>query len=143
MRVYTCIYTSPSPHSAVSPPSQVAPGMRIYTCAGLDVEAAADAVLDGTCAPLDFRWFIGRHKTLRTADAKWVSIACARPIALKQCLGLPKPLWHEVMELCGGECAALSRIELLKRDDLDEGEEPVNNIVEVVDDDDEDEEPVN
>ena len=111
---------------------EVAPGMRIYTCAGLDVEAAADAVLDGTCSPLDFRWFIGRHGPLRTSAAEWVSIACARPIALKQCLGLPKPLWHEVMELCGGECAALSRIELLKRTDLvdDEeeegGEEPVN-----------------
>ena len=97
---------------------EVAPGMRIYTCAGLDVEAAADAVLAGKCSPLDFRWFIGRHATLRTSGAEWVSIACARPIALKQCLGLPKPLWHEVMELCGGECAALSRIELLKRDDL-------------------------
>ena len=32
-------------------------------------------------------------------------------VALKQCLGLPKPLWHEVMELCGGECATLSRLE--------------------------------
>ena len=40
-------------------------------------------------------------------------------MALKQCLGLPKPLWHEVLELCGGEMGELSRIELLKRDDLE------------------------
>ena len=43
-------------------------------------------------------------------------------MALKQCLGLPKPLWHEVMELCGGELAAWSTIELRKRTDL-EGDE--------------------
>ena len=23
---------------------------------------------------------------------------------------LPKPFWHEVLELCGGECAELSRL---------------------------------
>ena len=77
-------------------------------------------MLDGSCSPLDFRWFVGRHGALSAARGEWVSMACARPVALKQCLGLPKPLWHEVMELCGGECADLSRIELLKRDDLEE-----------------------
>ena len=41
-------------------------------------------------------------------------------VALKQCLGLPKPLWHEVLEMCGGESAELSSIELTKRDDLGE-----------------------
>ena len=92
-------------------------------------------------SPLDFRWFMGRHKLLccnavlhplsqvqcnpriwsypllhavalgslnalcdlkepvlrdlSTQDFGWVSVACARPVALKQCLGLPKPLWHE------------------------------------------------
>ena len=48
------------------------------------------------------------------------AIACARPVALKQCLGLPKPLWHEVMELSGGELAEISRIELVKRTDLEQ-----------------------
>ena len=46
-------------------------------------------------------------------------MACARSVALKQCLGLPKPLWHEVLELCGGELGELSSIELLKRSDLE------------------------
>ena len=78
----------------------------------------ARLALDGRATPLDFRWFIGRQGPLRSAGSEWQSVACARPVALKQCLGLPKPLWHEVMELCGGECAALSAIELLKRDDL-------------------------
>ena len=39
-------------------------------------------------------------------------------MALKQCLGLPKPLWHEVLELCGNECREISGIEILKRSDL-------------------------
>lgn len=39
-------------------------------------------------------------------------------MALKQCIGLPKPLWHEVMELCGDELGVISSLELLKRDDL-------------------------
>ena len=43
-------------------------------------------------------------------------------MALKQCLGLPKPLWHEVLELCGGELAEISKMELLKRTDLEQPE---------------------
>ena len=39
-------------------------------------------------------------------------------MALKQCLSLPKPLWHEVLELCGKECREISGIEILKRIDL-------------------------
>jgi hypothetical protein len=35
---------------------------------------------------------------------------------------LPKPLWHEVLELSGGEARDVSRIEILKREDLDEEE---------------------
>ena len=80
------------------------------------------AVLAGTRRPLDFRWFVGRRSDLSTADGAWRSIACARPVALKQCLGLPKPLWHEVLELCGGELSELSRIEILKREDVEEGD---------------------
>ena len=99
---------------------ELAPGMRIFTCSGLDVEAAADAILDGRAAPLDFRWFIGRHCSLRCDEREWVAAACARPVALKQCLGLPKPLWHEVMELCGDWCAELSQIEIQKRTDLED-----------------------
>ena len=82
------------------------------------VEAIVEAVERGERSPLDFRWFVGVRKDICTDDGSWHPVACARPVALKQCLGLPKPLWHEVLELCGGELAELSRIELLKRDDL-------------------------
>ena len=95
---------------------ELAPGTRIFTGG---FEAAVAAVKAGTCRPLDFRFFIGRRKDVETRQGAWVPVACARPVALKQCLGLPKPLWHEVLELCGGEMAALSAIELLKRPDLE------------------------
>jgi len=49
---------------------------------------------------------------------KFQPVACARSIVLKQCISLPKPLWHEVMELCGGELEEVSSLELLKRDDI-------------------------
>lgn len=95
--------------------TEVAPGTRIYTGG---VEAAVEGVLAGTYSPLDFRWFVGRRKSVSTSGGAWCPVACSRPLALKQCLGLPKPLWHEVLETCGGEVAELSKIELLKRPDL-------------------------
>lgn len=49
---------------------------------------------------------------------KYQPVACARALALKQCIQLPKPLWHEVLELCGGDLARISKLELAKRDDL-------------------------
>jgi len=94
---------------------EVAPGTRIYTGGAA---AAIEGVLDGAFSPLDFRWFVGCYTGLSSETGDWTSMACARPIALKQCLGLPKPLWHEVMELAGGDSAAISRMELLKRTDL-------------------------
>ena len=97
--------------------TSVAPGTRIFEGG---VEAVVDGVLGGTIAPLDVRWFVGRHTELSAADGGWQAVACARTIALKQCLGLPKPLWHEVLELCGGEPAELSRLEIVKRPDVEE-----------------------
>jgi len=99
---------------------ELAPGTRIFTGG---VSAAIDGVLEGRYSPLDFRWFIGRHKGLSVSTGEWCAMACARPIALKQCLGLPKPLWHEVMELCGGENTVLSRMEFVKRKDLEDTDE--------------------
>uniref|UniRef100_A0A7S0LJD4 Selenoprotein O n=1 Tax=Coccolithus braarudii TaxID=221442 RepID=A0A7S0LJD4_9EUKA len=95
---------------------EVSPGTRIYRGGAL---AAIDAVKSGELSPLDFRWFVGRQTGISTAEAGWSAVACARPLALKQCLGLPKPLWHEVLELCGGDLAVWSQIELMKRTDLD------------------------
>ena len=65
---------------------------------------------------------------------KYQPVACARSIALKQCIQLPKPLWHEVLELCGGELKDISEFEQLKRDDI-----PYQFVSEDEDDDDDDE----
>eukprot|EP00521_Asterionellopsis_glacialis_P006257 CAMPEP_0195281968 /NCGR_PEP_ID=MMETSP0707-20130614/1058_1 /TAXON_ID=33640 /ORGANISM="Asterionellopsis glacialis, Strain CCMP134" /LENGTH=525 /DNA_ID=CAMNT_0040340913 /DNA_START=77 /DNA_END=1654 /DNA_ORIENTATION=- len=110
--------------------TEISPGANIYR-GGL--EAAIDGVLAGTYDPLDFRFFIGRHMyTDNELDVavhlgKYQPIACARSVALKQCISLPKPLWHEVLELCGGDLNDVSALELLKRDDIK---------FEVIDDDD-------
>lgn len=101
--------------------TEISPGIGIYM-GGL--EAAIDGVLDGRYKPLDFRFFIG-CKRFENAELdvaiisnKYQPIACARALALKQCIQLPKPLWHEVMEMCGGELRELSQLELKKRSDL-------------------------
>jgi Uncharacterized ACR, COG1678 len=106
---------------------ELAPGTGIYQGGW---EAAVDGVLQGLYQPLEFRFFIGRQAydptenpkrgtlTSKVQQGAYQPVACARSLALKQCLGLPKPLWHEVLELCGGEMKALSRIELKKRTDL-------------------------
>lgn len=96
--------------------TELCPGTRIFTGG---MEAIVESVESGERSPLDFRFFVGVRKDICTDNGSWHPVACARPVALKQCLGLPKPLWHEVLELCGGELAELSRIELLKRDDLE------------------------
>jgi glucose-6-phosphate 1-epimerase/putative transcriptional regulator len=65
------------------------------------VAAAIQGVMSGTLKPLDFRFFIGRHQyeesmlDVNVVLGKYQPIACARSIALKQCISLPKPLWHE------------------------------------------------
>ena len=75
-----------------------------------DTNPNPNQVLAGEAHPLEFRWFVGRHTSLSTRGGEWRSLACARPLLLKRCQALPKPFWHELMELCGGECAELSRL---------------------------------
>ena len=118
---------------------EIAPNTGIYR-GGL--EAAVDGVLRGDYQPLEFRFFVGQHHYENSAEldlvclilGKYQPIACARSLALKQCISLPKPLFHEVLELCGGEMHQISRLELDKRDDLQ---------IQIVDDDDDDEEDDN
>jgi len=105
-----CVHGSELPGAV-----EVAPGTRIFTGG---VPAVVEAVLEGQLSPLDVRWFVGRRLSVSCAGSQWCPIACSRPLALKQCLGLPKPLWHEVLETAGGELADISRIEYLKRADL-------------------------
>merc|ERR1712048_1076727 len=102
-------------HGSLEGSVEIAPGTGIYTGGE---RAAIEAVRDGIHSPLDFRWFVGRHTALQPTDGAWQPAACSRALALKQCLGLPKPLWHEVMELIGGDYEMLSRLELIKREDL-------------------------
>lgn len=100
---------------------ELAPGTGIYRGG---VAAACDGVLAGRHEPLDFRFFVGHTKYVRGALDESVRrgrhqpVACSRPLVLKQCIQLPKPLWHEVLEFCGGELKEISRLELAKRDDL-------------------------
>lgn len=125
------------------------------------LKAAVSGVLAGRYKPLEFRFFVGRHSyssnsaaaelldvndmdddddaegipsslDLEVVLGKYQPVACARSLALKQCIQLPKPLWHEVLELCGGELSDISEFELLKRDDLK------FQIVDEDDDDDDD-----
>ena len=102
---------------------EISPGTKIYR-GGLD--AAIEGVLEGRFNPLDFRFFVGCHEysdgdlDVQVYANKYQPIACARALALKQCIQLPKPLWHEVMELAGGELREISRLELMKRDDIQE-----------------------
>jgi hypothetical protein len=129
---------------------EISPGTGIYVGG---VEAACDGVLSGKYKPLDFRFFIG-HTSYAKGEldsavemGKWQPVACSRPLVLKQCIQLPKPLWHEgkqadflvfhlideddvsclicalacciVLEFCGGELAEISKLELMKREDLE------------------------
>lgn len=100
---------------------EISKGSGIYE-GGID--AAVEGVLEGKYNPLEFRFFVGCHlyeDSLLDREVhlgKYQPIACARSLALKQCISLPKPLWHEVLELCGGDMIDLSTLELMKTDDM-------------------------
>lgn len=97
---------------------EIASGTQIYEGGFI---AATNSVRKGECKPIDFRIFVGQR---RWAPGKlreeikhglWIPVAASRTVALKQCLGLPKPLWHEVMELVGGQQKDVSELELQRR----------------------------
>ena len=92
---------------------ELAAGTRLFTSKGsAGLLAAAAAVIDGKAAAVDFRLTMG-HTSLdgRRLRYEWLPMACSRPLVLKPCpAGLPTSLWHELMELGGGECAQISRL---------------------------------
>lgn len=79
--------------------TELAPGLGIYRGGS---KAAIQRVNDNLADPLDFRFFIGSYNYPPGAvdeairKGQYRPVACSRSLALKQCLGLPKPLWHEV-----------------------------------------------
>lgn len=101
---------------------EISPGAKIYK-GGLP--AAVDGVLEGKYDPLEFRFFVGCHDyeesllDIQVLLGKYQPIACSRTLALKQCISLPKPLWHEVMELCeDGDLPDISTLEANKHDEM-------------------------
>jgi len=118
-------------HRAIPGCEEVSPGIF----KGGDMQAIVNGVLNGIFKPLDFRFFFGCHDfssgpagpstmpqmtlDLAVVLGKYQPIACARSLALKQCIGLPKPLWHETLELCGGDMTVISKLEMQKRADMD------------------------
>lgn len=103
---------------------EIAPGIYL---GGENIRQAITGVREGRYRPLDFRFFVGCHNYEGSEKnsllgsvfaSKYQPIACSRSIALKQCIQLPQPLWHEVMGLCGGELAEISKAEQQKRDDI-------------------------
>lgn len=65
----------------------------------------------------DFRFFAGccawgpGELQIEIQEGAWYTASSSRSLVLKQCLGLPVPLWQEVMGLMGGQYAAQVREE--------------------------------
>lgn len=85
---------------------EISPGSGVYTG---PLSSAVDAVMSKQYKAVDFRFVFGVYEKFNhqldndIQMGRYQPIACARSLALKQCISLPKPLWHEIMELCGGE----------------------------------------
>ena len=82
--------------------------------------------VDGVAQPFEFRLSLGRTR-LDTWEARtaWMPVACSRLLAVKPSTGAgqPKSMWHEVMGMCGGECAEIGR---LVKAEMDGGGKPRN-----------------
>jgi len=97
-------------HKRLEGAQEIVPG--IY-CGG--ERAALQAVSAGELKGNDFRFFAGcmfwepGQLAQEVASAGWISAASSRSLVLKQCLGLPTPLWKEAMELMGGSYGVTAR----------------------------------
>lgn len=69
-------------------------------------------MLEGRIQPNEFRFFAGccawgpGQLEQEISEGAWYTASSSRSLVLKQCLGLPVPLWQEAMGLMGGEFAA-------------------------------------
>ncbi|GMH99901.1 hypothetical protein TrLO_g772 [Triparma laevis f. longispina] len=90
------------------------------------VEDAVERVLSGQNKATDFRFFIGRKTFVPgfleayCVGGTYQPFSAPRAFALKQCIGLPMPLYHELLGLAGGEVKDVSGIEIVKRKDLED-----------------------
>ncbi|GAB5367016.1 hypothetical protein AAMO2058_001193700 [Amorphochlora amoebiformis] len=91
---------------------------RIYAS---DIESACDSVESLGACPGHFRiiqgsreWAPGEVEAEIDAGL-WFSVAASRSLILKHCVGLPKPLWHEIMEMVGDGALETSELEVRKR----------------------------
>jgi len=91
---------------------EVIPGVYL----GGEAEAVV-AVRDGKLPSSDFKFFSGAtvwapgQLKAEVDKGVWYTAAASRPVIVKQCLQLPKPLWMEVMELMGGQYAETAKAE--------------------------------
>jgi len=104
------------PHPGVHGCTEVRSGVFAGAMADRDaIESAAELVLRGEAQASDFKFFVrfaGWHPgqvERECASGIWHPLACARSLALKPMIKLPKPLWREVLELCGGDHALMSK----------------------------------
>jgi len=86
-----------------------------------DMDSICDTVHYGDVSPSHIRIFQG-SKTWAPGELEreirqgvWYSVAASRNMILKHCIGLPKPLWHEIMELAGGGLLETSELEIRKK----------------------------
>jgi len=90
--------------------TEVVPGVYL----GGEV-SAVEAVESGKAEGIEFRFFAGctiwepGQLQQEIDTGAWASAACSRSLVLKQCLGLPTPLWKEALELMGGEYGITAR----------------------------------
>jgi putative AlgH/UPF0301 family transcriptional regulator len=92
--------------------AELAPGLGVYTGG---VPALAAAVGAGSVPLARVRVVAGAlvwppgALAAAVADGVWFTAAASRALILKQCLGLPVPLWREALGLMGGEYAKAAR----------------------------------
>lgn len=85
------------------------------------------------CSPDEFKFFArycgwapGQLES-ECERGVWYPIAAAKELALKQVIKLPKPLWREILELCGGELESMA-IEAYSRGDAEMRSIRVDNL---------------
>lgn len=78
-------------------------------------EHACEVVKEGRADATDFKFFArycGWAPGQLEGEVKrgmWYPVACCKELTLKQVIQLPKPLWREILELCGGDLFDVSQ----------------------------------